>query len=61
MDHMDMISRNYDDGSINLAYPIILAAETSQKDNLHLVKSMEDDDSEDFIKAIEKEIKYLTT
>ena len=29
MDHMDLISRNSDDGSIKLAYPIILAVETS--------------------------------
>ena len=32
MEHMDLISRNSDDGSMNLADPIILAAETSQKD-----------------------------
>ena len=61
MDHMDLISRNSDDGSINLAYPIILAAETSQKDNLHLGKSMKADDPEDFMKLMGKEIKYLTT
>ena len=61
MDHMDLISQNFYDISINLAYPIIIAAETSQKDNLHLVKAMKSDDPEDFMKTMEKEIKYLTT
>ena len=56
-----MISRNSDYGSINLSDPRILAAETFQKDNLHLGKSMKADDSEDFMKTMEKEIKYLTT
>ena len=54
MDHMDLISLNCYDGSINLADPIIIAAETSHKDNLHLVKAMIADDCEDFMKAIEK-------
>ena len=49
MDHMDLISRNSDDGSINLADPRILTAETSQKDNLHLGKAMKSDDREDFM------------
>ena len=35
MDQMDLISCNSDDGSINLVDPRIIAAETSQKDNLH--------------------------
>ena len=61
MDHMDLISCNCDDESINLADPIILTAETSQKDNPHLGKAMKADDSEDFMKAMEKETKYLTT
>ena len=61
MDHMDLISRNYDDGSINLADPIILSSETSQKDNTHLGKAMKADDSEDFMKAMEKQTKDLTT
>ena len=61
MDRMDWISRNSDDGSIYPADPRILAAETSQKDNLHLVEAMKADDCDDFMKATEKEIKYLTT
>ena len=59
-DHMDLISRNCDDYSINLADPIFLTAETSEKDNHHLVKSMKADDSEDFMKTMEKETKYFT-
>ena len=58
---MDLISRNSDDGSINLACLRIIAAETSQKDILHLGKSMKDNDHEYFMKAMEKVIKYLTT
>ena len=58
---MDLISRNSDDGSINLADPRILAAENSQKDNLHLRKAMKADDREDLMKIMEKTIKYLTT
>ena len=58
---MDLISRNYDDRSIKLAYPIIIAAETFQKDNLHLGKAMKAEDCEDYMKAMKKEIKYLTT
>ena len=38
MDHMDLISRNYDDGYINLEDPRIIAVETYQRDNLHLRK-----------------------
>ena len=53
-DHMDLISSNYDDGSINLAEKIILAAETSHKDNLHLGKAMKAGNREDFMKAMEK-------
>ena len=52
MDHMDLISRNYDDGSINLADPRILEAKNSQKDNPHFGKAMKADDREDFMKAI---------
>ena len=58
---MDLISRNSDDGSINLADPRNIAAENSQKDNLHLGKAMKADDREDLIKIMEKTIKYLTT
>ena len=58
---MDLISCNSDDGPIKLADPIILVAETSQKYNLHLGKAIKSDDREDFMKATEKEIKYLTT
>ena len=47
--------------SINVAKPRVLASETSQKDNLNLGKSMKADDREDFIKAIKREIKDLTT
>ena len=61
MDHMDLISRKCDDESINIADPIILIAETSQKDNHNLRKAMKTDQSEDFMKAIEKETKHLTT
>ena len=53
-DHMDLVSCNYDDGYINLADPRIVAAETPQKDNLHLGEAMKSDDCEDFMKAIEK-------
>ena len=60
MDHMDLITRNSDDGSINLAYPRILAAESSQKDNLHLGKAMKADNREDFMKSTGKEIIVLT-
>ena len=61
MDHMDLISRNCDNESINLADQIIITAENSQKDNPHLGKSMKADDSEDFMKYMEKETKVLTT
>ena len=61
MDHMCLICCNSDDGYINLVDPIILAAETSHKNNLHLGKAMKADDPEDFTKAMGKEIKYLTT
>ena len=61
MDHMDLISRNCDDISINIVDSMILTAETSQKDNLYLGKAMKADDSEDFMKATEKETKDLNT
>ena len=61
MDHMDLVNINSDDRSINLADPRIIAAETFQKDNLHLGEAMKADDCEDFMKAMEKEMKYLTT
>ena len=61
MDKMDLISRKCDDESINIADPIILISETSQKDNPHLGKAMKADDSADFMKAMEKETKHLTT
>ena len=61
MDNMDLISRNSDEGSMNLADPRIIASETSQKDNPHLGEAMKADDCEDFMKSMEKEIKYLTT
>ena len=54
MDHMDLISRNCDDKSIILSYPIIIAAETSQKDNIYFFKATKADDCEDFMKAMEK-------
>ena len=60
MDHMDMTSRKYDDGFINLADPIIPAEETSQKDHLHLGEAMKSDNREDSMKVMEEEIKYLT-
>ena len=46
---MDLISCNSDDGYINLADPRILAAENSQKDNLHLGEAMKANDRDDFI------------
>ena len=54
MDNLDLISRNYDDVSINLADPIILAAETSQKNNLHLGEAMKADDREYFTTVVGK-------
>ena len=51
---MDLLSRNFDDGSINLADPIIISAETSHKDNLHLGKAIKSDYCEDFMKAMGK-------
>ena len=54
MDHMDLISCNSDDGSINLVDPIILAAETSQRYNLHLGEAMKANNREYFMKAMEK-------
>ena len=54
MYHIDSISRSSDDRFINLADPRILAAGTSQKDNLHLVESMKSGYREDFMKAMEK-------
>ena len=61
MDHIDFISRNSVRGSINLADPIILAATTYHKYNLHLGKAMKSGNCEDLMKAMEEEIKYLTT
>ena len=54
MDHMDLISHNYYDGSINLVYPRIIAAETYQKNHLHLGEGIKADNCEDFMKAMEK-------
>ena len=51
---MDLISCNLDDLSINLADPGILAAETSQKDDLHLGKAMKTDDCENLLKSMGK-------
>ena len=61
MDHMGLISRNLDDVSINLLDPRILAAKTSQKDNLRLGETMKYYDRENLLKELEEEIKYLTT
>ena len=61
MDHMYLIGHNFDDGSINLADPTVLAAETSQKNNLNFGRAMKAVDCEDFMKAIRKERKDLTT
>ena len=52
MYHMDLISPNSGDGSINLAGPINIAAETYHKDNFHLGKAIKADDREDFMKAM---------
>ena len=54
MDQMYLISRNYDDGYINLEDPRIIAVETYQRDNLHLRKAMKADGREDFMKTMEK-------
>ena len=54
MDHMDLISRNFYGGSINLADPIILADETSHKDNLRLGEATKAGDCEYFMKAMGK-------
>ena len=51
---MDLISHNFDDESINLADPIIIAAENSQKCNPHLGRSVKAECCEDFMKAMEK-------
>ena len=51
---MDLISSNSDDGYINLADPKILAAETSQKDNVNLGEAMKADDREDFMTVMKK-------
>ena len=59
MNHMDLISRNIDNNSINLADPRLLAADISEKDNLHLGEAMKADDREDFLKAMEKEVHDL--
>ena len=60
MEHMDMTSRNYDEIFINFSYRRILVAENSQKDNLHLGEARKADNREEFMKAMKKEIKYLT-
>ena len=54
MDQMDLISCNFDDGYINFADQIILAAETSKKGHLHLVELMKADNCEDFINSMGK-------
>ena len=56
---MDLIRLKSDDGSISLAEPIILAAEPSRKDNLHLGKALKSDYREDFMKAMEKRNKIF--
>ena len=61
MDNMDLISWDYNDGYINFADPRILAAKTSQKDDLHFRKAMKSDDRKDFMKATEIERDFLTT
>ena len=57
MEHIDLMSRNRDNGSNNLVDPNILAEENSQKDSLHLGEAMKYDDREYFMKAMGKEIK----
>ena len=49
-----MISRNVYERYINIAYPIIIATESSQKYHLRLVKSMKAGDREDFMKSMKK-------
>ena len=56
MDNMDVISRNTDEGYINLVDPRILAEETSQKDNLHLGKAMKSDHHEDLDSEYSREL-----
>ena len=60
MYHMDLIICNSADRSTNLSDPIILAAETFWKNNLHLGEAMKADDRENFMKAMGKEVKHLT-
>ena len=57
---MQCFLTNFMAGFINLAYPRILAAKTSQKNNLHFFEAMKADDCEDFTKEMEKGIKYFT-
>ena len=52
MNHIDLIHRNFDDRSVNLADLNNITAESSQKDNLHLGEKMKDDYSKDFMKAM---------
>ena len=54
MDHMDLISRYSDDGSINLVDPVIFGVENSQKYILHFGKALKADDREDLIKSMGK-------
>ena len=56
---MDLISHNSDGESFNLAYPKIIAAETSQKNNLHLGKATKADDIDNFMKAMGKKLMVL--
>ena len=58
---MNLISCNSNYGSIKLEDPRIIAAENSQKYNPHLGEAMKYNDREDIMKAMVKEIKYLTT
>ena len=58
---MDLISRNFDDGPINLVDSRVLSDETYQKDNLHLGKSIKSDDREYFMKSMGKMTKDFTT
>ena len=54
MEHMNLISCNSDDGSINIVDPRILVAEKAQKDNLYLGEAMRADGGEDFMTVMGK-------
>ena len=59
MNYLDQINRNIDDGSFNLLDPRLLLASHTSNDNLHYGGAMAADDKNDFIAAMQEEIKAL--